>query len=228
MLKSHKLPTNKTSGSFVEFSGASEDALDAVGTSQGNLNVSSSGVLDPDLNSDMFQCLEVVPDHLRRSDLHRALHPCFCNRFSTLHGTIYHLGTLSFYCGHEDPRLRFDNLPVSSHFNVTISIETTEAIFVRVFAPCSGGIPIWVFWVDGDCRSDAKVLDVTPGQIRTVFQRQYRILLQFLVDLPNFEGQGEDTDSQGCCGTGASVGWRARILSDVGGDLDNRPSVVIW
>ena len=177
MLESHKLPTNKSLGILVEFSGAGEDTLDAQGTNQGNLNVSSPGVVDPNLDGDMLQLIEVVPDYLRRSNLHRALHTRFCDQFSALHDTIYHLCTRNFYWGHEDPRLGFNDFPVSSHFDIAISIETTVAIFIRVLASCSSGLPIWVFWVDGDCRVDAEVLDVAPGQIRTASRRHHCTLV---------------------------------------------------
>lgn len=168
MLDCAECPAGEARRRSISVALTSQDALDTVRTDKLDFYITATTVLNPDLDRYMFQLLKVVFAHQVFSNRHLArdatldyiLSPA--HSVEDVHGTIAHLNRWHF-----NPSLRLDGLPALRGFDEFDTTEGTIPVLVTVRTSGSGVLPVGVFRIDLDSGAHAKVLHVSPVEIRT-------------------------------------------------------------
>lgn len=220
MLHTHELPAAEAARSIIAPPGSGEDAHNALWARELDLNVASAGVVNPDLDGNVLEPLEV--SRLERVGRHavRVRNALGCDELaSSVLGRNNRLDVTL------NPSLRFDELPVLSELDKLAGIELTVTVFSReqwktvtseqtlerqvspggkrtlvIELSASGGcLPVGIDVVECVDAANHEVLNIAPGEIGS-----------------DLESERDHADSERGCGRSASVTVRALVLADVG------------
>lgn len=146
-----------------------ENALDTAGTGEGDLDISPPSVADPNSDANMLQRLKVVfSEHFLRDD-DLTVDSTSRDGFAPLHdlrrvhGAIVENNSVGL-----EPGLWFDKLPFLGRGDEKGCVKGTVTKLVTIWPPNRRLFPVRIIWVDDPGRLNAKMLDISPSQIRAI------------------------------------------------------------
>lgn len=226
VFNSHERPTRVPGPICVLVAPSTQNALDPVRADHLNLDVTAACMRDPDLDSDMLQFLKIVTGEHLFGDFERTGHAIGHDGRSASGGTEeVHSATVDLNNGKVHPNLWFHQTPFLGRRDEMVPVNSTITVLVAERSADCSLLPVGVIRVDLDGSLDAKVLNVTPGEVRSEeTQARSESEDEAIVgpDRPCAERQSDDTGSIGSGSRSTTVGGGTLVLPDVRGYLMGR------
>jgi len=167
MLHGHECPARITTRIPVRGTLPTQYAPDPGRANNLHLYITSSSMIDPHFDINMFQCFKVVLLQHLLSDRHLALETSGRDELSA---TVLVIGEgaivqLDGFC--VEPSLRFDKFPRLCCCHVLVAIEDTKAVLVAVKLSIGDRLPVGVVRIDLARCLYTEILDVAPTQVRS-------------------------------------------------------------
>lgn len=173
MLDCAELPARVTRSCGITVTLSCKDTLDAIRADEFDLDIATTRVLNPDLDRDVFELLQVVLVHQILRDRHLARNSISRNVLATLKVVEdVHRAVGDLHSGHLDPSLGLDGLPVKRGVNVLDTVQGTVTVLVAVVVTGSGGLPVGIVWVDLLSGLYTKVLHIAPVEVGSGAERE--------------------------------------------------------
>lgn len=166
MLDRAESPAREASCRRISVARASQNTLDTVGTDEFDLNIATAAMLNPNLDCDVLQRLEVVLAQRILRDLHFTRDASLDDSLPSthtvedVHGTVANLDRWHF-----NPCLRFNGLPVLRRVDELNAAKCAIAVLVAETTSASSSFPVGVIGVDLYSSTNTKMLQIPPVEV---------------------------------------------------------------